>query len=413
MQVTLCAAVVTRRSDHTPYSFTAPDRRTLFGEGGSAFSRVRGGKHRAEHFTLPGERLAGVPVRRLDDDSLAGGQRERGAESYLCRRIPAAGQGLAGADQPTDQAGLVQPIGGEVLAGQHDLHGQVVRHPAGQPEQPACRRRQASPDLGQPELRRHARHDQVAAQGELEAAGERVPLDRGDHGLGRRPLGDPAEAAARHDGRVPAQEAPQAHARGERAARAGQDDDPRILVAVELVHRGGYAAGDLAVDSVARLGAIDRDDGDPAVAVGENRVRHPAIVASPWPPLGWPLSAERAIAARQGRPPVARVPPSRCGAPHGAAYLLAGRPGLLLAGWSPGGSLRCAGTSGRGIVGYTAESPVSPGTEAGAVLGKGETNDQATYPAGNTQTSPADAGLAGRRRPRGGTGGLRFLWQRR
>jgi len=92
VQVTLSAAAVTRRSDHTPYSFTAPDRRTLLGEGGSAFSRVRGGEHRAEHFTLPGERLAGVPVRRLDDDSLAGGQRERGAESYLCRQIPGAGQ---------------------------------------------------------------------------------------------------------------------------------------------------------------------------------------------------------------------------------------------------------------------------------------------------------------------------------
>src|SRR5580704_19522972 len=57
-------------------------------------------------------------------------------------------------------------------------------------------------------------------------------------------------------------------------------------------------------------------------------------------------------------------------APHGATYLLAGRPGFLLAGWWPGGSLRCAGTSGRGIVGYTAKSPVSPGTEAGASLAK-------------------------------------------
>ena len=70
----------------------------------------------------------------------------------------------------------------------------------------------------------------------------------------------------------------------------------------------------------------------------------------------------------------------------------------------------------RGIVGYTTESSASPRRRGPGGHGKGESNDQVTRPAESTETSPADAGGAGRRRSRGGTGGVRlvrrFLGQR-
>ena len=73
-------------------------------------------------------------------------------------------------------------------------------------------------------------------------------------------------------------------------------------------------------------------------------------------------------------------------------YLLAGRPGFLLAGWWPGGSPRCARTAGAASSVTRRNRQCLPGAGAWGGHGKGEGNDQVTDPAGSTQASPADAG---------------------
>ena len=48
-------------------------------------------------------------------------------------------------------------------------------------------------------------------------------------------------------------------------AGAGEDADPDLVVLLELVDGRLDALGDVAVDGVAGLGAVDRDDGDVAL----------------------------------------------------------------------------------------------------------------------------------------------------
>jgi hypothetical protein len=62
-------------------------------------------------------------------------------------KLPGPGEGLARGYEPADEARFGQPGGREVLAGQDDLHSQVVRDPAGQPEQSARASDQPAPDL--------------------------------------------------------------------------------------------------------------------------------------------------------------------------------------------------------------------------------------------------------------------------
>ena len=65
----------------------------------------------------------------------------------------------------------------------------------GQPDEPAGRGDQAALDLRDAEARVARGDDQVAGQRDLEPAGQRVALDRGDQRLARRALRDAGEAA--------------------------------------------------------------------------------------------------------------------------------------------------------------------------------------------------------------------------
>src|ERR1035441_6111195 len=103
---------------------------------------------------------------------------------------------LAGRHQLIDQTGFLHPAGRETPAGQGNLHGQVIRNPARQPEQSAGPGDQPAPDFGQAEYRGLAGDDEVAGQSKLESAGQGISLDRRDDRLPRRLLDDAAEAAA-------------------------------------------------------------------------------------------------------------------------------------------------------------------------------------------------------------------------
>ena len=56
----------------------------------------------------------------------------------------------------------------------------------------------------------------------------------------------------------------------------GEDADPHLGVVLELIDRRLDAGGDIAVDGVARLGTVERDEADAAAGFVQNDVRHAA-----------------------------------------------------------------------------------------------------------------------------------------
>ena len=112
--------------------------------------------------------------------------------------------------------------------------------------------------------------DQVAGQRDLEPAGDREALDRGDERLARRALDDAREAAVADPRALAGDEGLEVHAGAEARARAGEDADREVAVGVELVERRGDPLGQRQVDRVARLGAVERDEQHAVAALGED-----------------------------------------------------------------------------------------------------------------------------------------------
>ncbi len=123
------------------------------------------------------------------------------------------------------------------------------------------------------------RHPQVAPHGQLEPAGHRMALDRGDDRLGQQhprrshravtvdgdpvaaPVGDPLEIGTR----------------AERAAGAREHGDGQVVVGLEAAEGVGQRVGRRTVDRVAHLGSVDRDRPPPAhrVRSGPSRLLSP------------------------------------------------------------------------------------------------------------------------------------------
>ena len=99
----------------------------------------------------------------------------------------------------------------------------------------------AALDLGDAEAGVARGDDQVADERDLEAAGDGEALDRRDQRLRGGALRDPGEAAVPDVRALAGDERLQVHAGAERAAGAGEHADPQLVVAVELVERGGHA----------------------------------------------------------------------------------------------------------------------------------------------------------------------------
>jgi hypothetical protein len=158
----------------------------------------------------------------------------------------------------------VSLLGAQHIAGQRVFHGDVVRHAARQAHQAAGAGHQPPLDFRQAEPGRVRRHDQVARQRQLEAAGQ----------LARRLLGQPAKAAARQAGALAFQEALQVHARAEGAARAGQDGHAQVVAAFQLVDGGGQRGRGLEVHGIFRLGPVHGDQQRIAVGFQLQRVAH-------------------------------------------------------------------------------------------------------------------------------------------
>ena len=110
-----------------------------------------------------------------------------------------------------------------------------------------------------------ARRDaQVAPQRELEPARDREAFDRGDDRLREQHARRPHRSVAVGHAPVAAAVADRLEvgARAERAAGAGEHRDVVRVVGVEVAERIGEERRGRAVDRVAHLGAVDRDDRD-------------------------------------------------------------------------------------------------------------------------------------------------------
>ena len=188
--------------------------------------------------------------------------------------------------QPTDDAVLGHPLGADELAGEDDLGGDPRRQQARQANQAATGGEQAAAHLGQAEGRLAGGDDQVAGERHLEAAGQRVPLDRGDQWLRGRRLGEPGEAAAGDQRFLARGEGFEVHPGGEVATRTGEDADLQRRVGVKFIERRGDSFGDREVESVLDPRPIDGDQQRRVAPLDQHRsvgrcVRAGASVESP------------------------------------------------------------------------------------------------------------------------------------
>ena len=146
-------------------------------------------------------------------------------------------------DDLVDDAELVRLLEGERVAGDHELDRLGLADHLGQTRRAAGAGQDAEGDLGQADLAGVlARDAQVRRHRDLEAAADRVAVQRGDHQLGRvleaqeRLVGVQAEEVL-EAGRDGVQHADVGAGREEPVALAAQDDHVHVVVEAGLQDR--------------------------------------------------------------------------------------------------------------------------------------------------------------------------------
>ncbi len=104
--------------------------------------------------------------------------------------------GLAGLDEAGHQPERVGPLGRERLAGEDRLHRGGPPDRPREAEQAARAGDQVALHLGEAERRAGGRHDEIAGEHDLAAAGGGQPVDGGDDRLGPLAVGEAGEATA-------------------------------------------------------------------------------------------------------------------------------------------------------------------------------------------------------------------------
>src|SRR5437867_3879551 len=187
---------------------------------------------------------------------------------------------LAVLHDAVDEPAAQRLIGGDDLAGQHELLGAPEPDELDQTRAPADARDQPEVVLGQAEPRRARGDPEVARQRQLEVAADAGAVDRRDQRLLERlevveEAGEEPRVRAEHR-RVPVSlERRDVGAHAEGLAGPCEHRDADALVPVELVGQGAEVGTHLHRDRVALLRAIDRDGGDGvAELVLQRRVGH-------------------------------------------------------------------------------------------------------------------------------------------
>ncbi len=154
----------------------------------------------------------------------------------------------------------------------------LVPDQPGQPDSAAVDQRHTPPPAEHPEHRALFGHPQVAPQRELQAAGDRVATDRGDHRFGQHHSRRPHRARAGPVYRVGFRRAErlQIGSGAKGSVVAPQHRHRCGVVAIELLERREQRGSRRAVDGVARLRPVQDHRGHRAIAFYAYRIAHVA-----------------------------------------------------------------------------------------------------------------------------------------
>lgn len=195
----------------------------------------------------------------------------RGPFAAIRSAISTAREDLRGRHDGVDQPDLIGAGGVDELSAQGHLEGDGQRDPGADLGAPTGREEPAL-DLRQAEAGLTGGDDHVAPEQQLEPTGHRGRVGRPHH---RHADPSPEEAqvcvrrlAGARSRYVPAGEGPQIHARGERALTgSGEDDGPDVRGGLGLEDGGPEIGEQPRGQGVARLGAVEPEDLDGALAL--------------------------------------------------------------------------------------------------------------------------------------------------
>src|SRR5207249_6259128 len=192
---------------------------------------------------------------------------------------------LAGIDEPLDQPELQRLRGRHRPPSEDEVERAALAEHPRQADRPEVDQWHAEPAVEHPERGASAGHAQVTPQSQLQAARDRVALDRRDHRLvelharrSHRALasgGEPGGPALRHLLEV--------EAGAEIASCSGEDRHRQRVVRFESLEAGDQLRGGGGVDGVAGAGTVDGHDGDRPVDL-EPRVQELRLTGGPWAP---------------------------------------------------------------------------------------------------------------------------------
>lgn len=161
---------------------------------------------------------------------------------------------------PVDEPDPLGLLGVHGPAGQDQVHRTARPDQPWQPDRPAVDERDAPASAEDTERRVRGGNPEVAPQGELETAGDGVPLHRRDDRLAEpQPGRTHRPVAVRHH---PVVQRTQVGTGTERATRAGQHRHRLPVVGVERTERVGELRGRGPVDGVAHVRPVDDDGRD-------------------------------------------------------------------------------------------------------------------------------------------------------
>ena len=219
----------------------------------------------------PGHRLVGTgTVDDTEHHPLALPHRQRGVVGDPRGELDGRLQRVLVLDDFVDQAPSLRLVRAHRLTCERQLHGDLQRDLAWEPDQPTGAREDPPLDLGQPERRPLRCDDEVAHQRDLRSATERESVDRGDHRGGDLVVDEPGEAplsVAVGERFVTRGRGLEVGTGAERdVSRTGDHDRPDVPVGVGLGQQLAEGGRQGRIDRVADLGPVQRDHGDVALA---------------------------------------------------------------------------------------------------------------------------------------------------
>ena len=253
-------------------SAALPDRLALLGEGDRALARVLGGEHRAGDLALLRPRTPrSVQSRCCWRTCLVAASASGAFLAIAAASSSARVERLARLGEAVDEPELVAALGGDRVAGQRQLHRHAVGHPLRQAQQRAAGGDERALDLRDAELRARGGDDQVAGQRDLEARRRRrSPRSRRSAACARRAATMPAKPRSPTHGRSPVTNALRSMPAQKPLPAPVRTPTWRSSSSSSSSSAAAMPSATRAVDGVARVGPVERDEQDAVAALGED-----------------------------------------------------------------------------------------------------------------------------------------------